>query len=113
MKIRLLAAGVCLAGITFAQTATEEPKSKARNKGSKHDVGSGAGDIAKGAGKGAASAAKGTGKAAGDLATLHPIDAATDFGKGAAGAGKNAGVGAVKGTGKIIKGTGKALKHLF
>jgi hypothetical protein len=28
-------------------------------------------------------------------------------------AGKDAGVGAVKGTGKIVKGTGKALKHLF
>jgi len=114
MKIRLLTAGLCVAGIAFAQTAgAGESKSKSHNKGSKHDVRSGAGDIAKGAGKGALSAAKGTGKAAGDLATLHPINAAADLGKGAAGAGKNVGVGTVKGTGKIIKGTGKAIKRLF
>jgi hypothetical protein len=44
---------------------------------------------------------------------LHPINAATDFGKGAAGTGKNVAVGTVKGTGKILKGAGKAVKHLF
>ena len=59
------------------------------------------------------SAAKGTGKAAGDLVTLHPFNAATDVGKGAAGTGKNVAVGTVKGTGKMVKGTGKAIKHLF
>ena len=78
-----------------------------------HDVGSGAGDIGKGAAKGVGSAAKGTGKAAVDLVTLHPVNAATDLGKGAVHTGKNVGVGAVKGTGKIARGTGKALKHLF
>ena len=45
--------------------------------------------------------------------TLHPINAATDLGKGAAKTGKNVGVGAVKGTAKIFKGTGQAIKHLF
>ncbi len=79
----------------------------------KHDVGSGAGDIGKGAAKGVGSAAKGTGKAAVDLVTLHPINAATDLGKGAVNTGKNVGGGAVKGTAKIFKGTGKAIKHLF
>jgi hypothetical protein len=114
VKIRPLVAGLCIAGIVLAQTAgTEESNSKPHKKQSTHDVSSGVGDIAKGAGKGAVSAAKGTGKAAGDLATLHPINAAADLGKGAAGAGKNVGVGAIKGTGKILKGTGKAIKHLL
>ena len=63
--------------------------------------------------KGASSAAIGTGKAAGDLATLHPINAAGDLGKGAVSTGRNVGTGAVKGTGNILKGTGKAIKHIF
>jgi hypothetical protein len=114
MKIRLLTAALFVAGMAFAQTAgAGESKSKTHNKRNKHDIRSGAGDIAKGTGKGALNAAKGTGKAAGDLATLHPINAAADLGKGAAGAGKNVGVGTVKGTGKIVKGTGKAIKRLF
>jgi hypothetical protein len=114
MSSRLFAAGILLATCAFAQTAeTRDSKSKAHNRGSKHDVSSGVGDIGKGAGRGAASAAKGTGKAAADLVTLHPVNAAADLGKGAVGAGKNVGVGTVKGTGKIIKGTGKAIKHLF
>lgn len=114
MTFRLFAVVILFAASAFAQsTDTGDSKSKAHNKGSKHDVRSGVGDIGKGAGKGALSAAKGTGKAAGDLVTLHPINAATDLGKGAVGAGKNVGVGTVKGTGKIIKGTGKAIKHLF
>jgi hypothetical protein len=119
MNIRLLAGTICLTGIAIAQTSstmqTSGPAStdtKART-GAKHDLGSGAGDVGKGAAKGAGSAAKGTGKAAGDLVTLHPINAATDLGKGAASTGKNVGVGTAKGTGKILKGTGKAIKHLF
>jgi hypothetical protein len=113
MTFRLFAAGILIAASAFAQNSdTRDAKSKAHNKG-KHDIRSGVGDIGKGAGKGAISAGKGTGKAAADLATLHPIDAATDLGKGAVGVGKNVGVGTVKGTGKIIKGTGKAIKHLF
>src|SRR5258708_5707684 len=131
MKIGLLPAAICLSAIAFAQeptstqtpASTQEPvsaqvpeSSRADTKtqtSAKRDVGSGAGDIGKGAAKGAGSAAKGTGKAAADLVTLHPINAATDLGKGAVNTGKNVGVGTVKGTGKILKGTGKAIKHLF
>jgi hypothetical protein len=105
-----------MATATHAQQAQEAGNNKHLNKkhsSAKHDIGSGAGDIGKGAGKGAGHLAAGTGKAAVSLATLHPIDAAGHLGTGAAMAGKDAGVGAVKGTGKIVKGTGKALKHLF
>ncbi len=77
------------------------------------DVGSGAGDIGKGTAKGTGAAAKGVGKGAGDLVTLHPIDAAGNVGKGAAVAGKDVGVGAAKGTGKIAKGTGRGIGKLF
>jgi hypothetical protein len=77
------------------------------------DVGSGTGDIGKGVGKGAGSAAKDTGKGAGQLVTLHPLNAAGDVGKGAGSAGKDVGVGAAKGTGKIVKGTGRGIKHIF
>jgi hypothetical protein len=76
-------------------------------------VANGTGNIAGGAGKGAADAAKGAGKGAADLATLHPIDAAGSVGKGAGSAGKDVGVGTVKGTGKIAKGIGRGIKHLF
>jgi hypothetical protein len=77
------------------------------------EIGSGAGDIGKGAAKGAGNLAKGTGKGALDLVTLHPINAATSLGKGAGAAGKDVTVGSVKGTGKIGKGIGKAVKKLF
>ena len=77
------------------------------------DVGRGAGDIGKGTAKGAGAAARGVGKGAGDLVTLHPLDAAGNVGKGAAVAGKDVGVGAVKGTGKIAKGTGRGIGKLF
>jgi hypothetical protein len=131
MKTALLSAALCLSAIALAQetpstlapTPTQEPVSaqapesrRADTKthtSAKRDVGSGAGDIGKGAAKGVGSAAKGTGKAAVDLVTLHPINAATDLGKGAVSTGKNVGVGTVKGTGKILRGTGKAIKHLF
>src|SRR5258708_5054838 len=119
MNTGLLFATVWLAGIAAAQTPDSTPNSSnaqaetSVHTSAKHDVGSGAGDIGKGTAKGVGSAAKGTGKAAGDLVTLHPINAATDLGKGAAKTGKNVGVGAVKGTAKIFKGTGKAIKHLF
>ncbi len=118
MNIRLFTITVGLAGIAAAQTSgsmrtsDNTPDSNVHTS-AKHDVGSGAGDIGKGAAKGAGSAAKGTGKAAGDLVTLHPINGATDLGKGAVNTGKNTGVGAAKGTAKIVKGTGKGIKHLF
>src|SRR5882724_1436061 len=113
MNIRFLSLTICLAGIAIAQTSDTARPDVAIHTSAKHDVGSGAGDIGKGAAKGVGSAAKGTGKAAGDLVTLHPINAATELGKGAVNTGKNVGVGAVKGTGKIVKGTGKGIKHLF
>jgi hypothetical protein len=119
MNIRLLPITICLAGIAAAQTSASgqtpvsAPADTNVHTSAKHDVGSGAGDIGKGTAKGAGSAAKGTGKAAGNLVTLHPINAATDLGKGAANTGKNVGVGAAKGTGKIFKGTGKGIKHIF
>jgi len=52
-------------------------------------------------------------RAVADLATLHPVDAAGAVGKGGASAGKNVAVGTAKGTGKIVKGTGKAIKKIF
>ena len=100
------------ATLADAGQATDTHPAK-HHTSAKHDVGSGSADIAKGVGKGAASAAVGTGKAAGSLVTLHPINAAGELGSGAVSAGRHVGVGAVKGTGKIVRGTGKALKHLF
>ncbi|NYF88287.1 hypothetical protein RBB79_02095 [Tunturiibacter empetritectus] len=91
-------------GNTPAQTQPRSPGG---------DVGSGTGDIGKGAAKGTGSAAEGVGKGAGDLVTLHPIDAAGNVGKGAGVAGKDVGVGAVKGTGKITKGTGRGIGKIF
>jgi len=111
MKIRLLSATICLAGIALAQERVSTDANV--HTSAKRDLGTGAGDIGKGAAKGVGSAAKGTAKAAGDLVTLHPINAAADLGKGAVNTGKNVGVGTVKGSAKILRGTGKAIKHLF
>jgi hypothetical protein len=87
------------------------PKAKGRSAGG--DIGSGSGDIGKGAGKGAGNLAAGTGKGAADLATLHPVNAAGAVGEGGAKAAKNVGEGTAKGTGKVAKGVGKALKHPY
>jgi hypothetical protein len=84
---------------------TAQPPAQPQQRSPGGDVGSGAGDIGKGTAKGTGAAAKGVGKGAGDLVTLHPVDAAGNVGKGAAVAGKDVGVGAAKGTGKIAKGT--------
>jgi len=113
MIIRLVVSLLLLVGLAGAQDQSTSTKTARKHASAKRDIGSGAGDIGKGAGKAVGSAAKGTGKAALDLATLHPINAATDLGKGAVGMGKNAGVGAVKGSGKIVRGTAKAIKHLI
>jgi hypothetical protein len=96
---------------TTASQSTVHTKKEGRSAGG--DVGSGAGDIGKGAAKGAGNLAIGTGKGAADLVTLHPIDAATSVGKGGALAGKDVVVGTTKGTGKIAKGMGKGIKHIF
>lgn len=104
-----------------APAASQPPHSRqqssatgaSKRRSAKGDIGSGAGDIGKGAAGAAGNAAKGAGKGAVDLVTLHPINAAADLGKGAGYAAKDAGVGAAKGTGKIVKGTGRAIKHIF
>ena len=95
---------------TTSQTSTEKQPHQSSPGG---DVGSGAGDIGKGTAKGAGAAAKGVGKGAGDLVTLHPLNAAGNVGKGGAIAGKDVGVGAAKGTGKIAKGTGRGIGKIF
>ncbi len=93
------------------ESAQKVKKQKAERSPGK-EVGKGSEDIGKGAGKGAESLGKGTAGAAGNLVTLHPINAATDLGKGAGGAGKDVGVGTAKGTAKIGKGSAKGVGHL-
>jgi hypothetical protein len=98
-------------GQSSTSPKTVQAGKKSRSAGG--DVGSGSGDIGKGIARGAGSLASGTGKGAVDLVTLHPIDAAASVGKGGAAAGKNIAVGTTKGTGKIVKGVGKGIRHIF
>ena len=93
-----------------SQPSTQRPPQQSSPGG---DVGRGAKDIGKGTAKGAGAATKDVGKGAGDLVTLHPLDAAGNVGKGAAVGGKDVGVGAAKGTGKIAKGTGRGIGKIF
>ena len=117
MSLALLAFGVSAYGQNQSTTtpngATAQPTAQKQGRSAGGDIGSGSGDIGKGAGKGAGNLAKGTGKGAADLVTLHPVDAAGAVGRGGASAGKNVAVGTAKGTGKIVKGTGKAIKKVF
>lgn len=127
---KLFVATVVVAGLTFGAWAQQvEEQHNSPQQGEEHqqtaapeqphgrsaggDIGSGAGDIGKGAGAGVGHAAEGVGKGAGDLVTLHPLGAAENVGKGAGVGAKDVGVGAAKGTGKVMKGTGKAIKHVF
>ena len=96
-----------------AQNPPASPQTQPQPRSPGGDVGSGAGDIGKGTAKGTGAAAEGVGKGAGDLVTLHPVDAAGNVGKGAAVAGKDVGVGAGKGTGKVAKGTGRGIGKIF
>jgi hypothetical protein len=112
LSLALLAFGVSAYGQNQS-TAPTQPAAQKQGRSAGGDIGSGSGDVGKGAGKGAGNLAKGTGKGAGDLATLHPVGAAGAVGKGAASAGKDVGVGTAKGTGKIVKGTGRLLKKPF
>jgi len=98
-------------GTTQTQSGSQDKKQKPGTSPGK-DVGKGGEDVGKGAAKGAESLGKGTAGAAGNLATLHPGNAAADLGKGAAGAGKDVGVGAGKGAGKIGKGSAKGVGKL-
>jgi len=95
------------------ETTTQQRTVKQHGRSAGGDVASGAGDIGKGAAGAAGHAAAGAGKGAVDAVTLHPIDAATDVGKGAVYAGKDATVGTTKGAGKILKGIGRGIKHIF
>ena len=96
-----------------ASSADTQKAEQRKGPGPAHDIGSGAGNIGTGAAKGAGDAAKGVGKGAVDLVTLHPINAATAVGKGAASTGKDVTVGTAKGSGKIARGIGKAFKKIF
>jgi hypothetical protein len=100
--------GLVLAAVAWTQSQPEHPQ-----KGAAGEIGAGVGDAGVGAAKGAGDIAKGTAKGAGDLVTLHPIDAGTSIGKGAAEAGKDVTVGAAKGTGKVGKGIGRLFKKIF
>lgn len=117
LSLALIAFGISAYGqnpsTTPADQHTSQSAAQKHGRSARGDIGSGTGDIGKGAGKGAGNLAKGTGKGAADLATLHPVDAAGAIGKGGASAGKNVAVGTAKGTGKIVKGTGKVLKKPF
>ena len=116
MRMPALVLILVLAALTSWAQSTEAPQQPAQQKhdpGAAREIGSGAGNVGVGVAKGAGNLAKGTGKGALSLATLHPIDAAANVGKGAAAAGVNVGTGTVKGTGKMAKGVGKAFKKLF
>ena len=110
--ISLLCCGAMLSFSAWAQQSTDE-NAPHKGPGATKDIGSGAGDVGKGAAKGAGDAAKGVGKGAADLVTLHPIDAAGAVGKGALSTGKDVTVGTAKGGGKIVRGVGKAIKKIF
>ncbi|HEV2646682.1 MAG TPA: hypothetical protein VGU46_09985 [Acidobacteriaceae bacterium] len=98
---------------TTTQPAPQAAPVQHHGRSAGGDIGSGVGDAGKGAAGGVGNAAAGVGKGAGDLVTLHPINAAGAVGTGAAKGGKDVAVGAGKGTGKVVKGTGKAIKHVF
>ena len=117
LGIALLAWGLASYGQAQSTAApnstTTQAKAHKHSRSAGGEIGSGSGDVAKGAAKGTGNVAAGAGKGAVDLATLHPVQGATDIGKGGVAAGKDVGVGAVKGTGRIAKGTGKAIRKIL
>jgi hypothetical protein len=119
---------VLAAGLSFSQsgepnqtvnqhssdrTGNDHPMKHKKSRSAGGEVGSGAGDIGKGAAGGAGNVAGGVAKGAGDVVTLHPIDGAAAVGTGAGKGAKDVGEGTAKGTGKIVKGIGKGIKHIF
>jgi hypothetical protein len=88
-------------------------KDKKKSRSAGGEIGSGAGDVGKGAAGGAGNIAGGAAKGAGDVVTLHPVDGAAAIGTGAGKGAKDVGEGTAKGTGKIVKGIGKGIKHIF
>jgi len=113
LALFVLAAASLSGASAYGQQQTTPPEQAQSTRSPGGDVGSGAGDIGKGAGGAAGNVAKGTGKGAGELVTLHPVKGAGDVGKGVGVGAKDAGVGAAKGTGKIAKGTGRGVGHIF
>jgi hypothetical protein len=111
--LALLASCIAASGQNPSQEPTPAAQTQPKPRSAGGDVGSGAGDIGKGAAKGTGNLAKGTAKGVGDLVTLHPVGAVENVGKGAGAAAKDVGVGTAKGTGKIVEGTGKAIAHPF
>jgi hypothetical protein len=95
-----------------AQSTAQQKKQVKKNVGPGHEAANGGEDVAKGVGRGTESMAKGTAGSVGNLATGHPVMAASSLGKGAAGLGKDSGKGAVKGTAKAGKGLGGGIKKL-
>src|SRR5258708_33816715 len=87
---------------TQTQLAKKDKKQKGQ-PGPGKEVGKGGEDIGKGAGKGAGSRGKGKTGAAGNLATLHPGNAAADLGKDAAGSGMDVDAGTGKGEDQLGK----------
>ena len=107
------------ASCVWGQSTTDQnaPQDRQEQKGDKpgaaREIGAGTATAGSGAAKGAGHAAEGGAKAAGDLVTLHPIHAGASAGEGAAKAGKDVTVGTAKGTGKAVRGVGRAFKKLF
>jgi hypothetical protein len=113
LTLALAICGQIALGQSSQPAETSQPSAQPQQRSASGDVGHGTEDLGKGAAKGTGAAAEGVGKGAGDLVTLHPIDAAGNVGKGTVVASKDVGVGAVKGTGKIAKGTGRGVGKLF
>ena len=111
--LTILLAGVAPAQSADTQTAPAKVDKKKAQRSAGGDIGSDAANVGTGAAKGTGNLAKGTAKGAVDLATLHPIDAATSVGGGAVSAGKDVTVGTAKGVGKMTRGVGRALKKVF
>jgi len=118
MRPTLLA--LVLVSCVWAQSAEDQSSSSDRptpapkqERGAAGEIGRGAGNVGVGVAKGAGDVAKGTANGAVSLVTLHPIDAGVSVGKGAAAAAKDVTVGTVKGTAKITKGVGKAIKKIL
>jgi hypothetical protein len=97
---------VCVLSVMLAVPAFCQPSAGG-------DVGSGAADIGKGAAHGALDVGKGTAGAVGNLATGHPVNAATSLGKGVGKGGAHVAIGTGKGVGKMGKGAGIGLKKLM
>ena len=111
--MRFIRGAACVAFVLTVSAWGQPEQQRRHQSGAAREIGAGAGTVGIGAAKGAGNIAKGAGKGAVDLVTLHPIDAGTSVGRGAAAAGKDVTVGTVKGTGKMSKGIGRACKHLF